>query len=378
MNQFAHASVRPPILSQATSKLSKLIMTCYRWVGFSVLIAVLLGLVSYIGLNVLYLFNRGWLAPAIVSPTDARVLDLSSRAAQERWLREKLEGERAELEARAKRAHRVIGVEKNYQAALRDSVAADAQNRQAGLSQLYALNQQYRRAKQEIEAPSEAFAAVSKERSEQQLSAQLIDQDTMTARSRELAQIAQSKLSLRERQVELGARVSTMSQELAALQSLSANFGLGPGQKPLTYSALGVVHEYSQSVLTMNSAEDDVTSSERGIAALDRAAEHYDNLLKTLENAPLVRAASEKLTLAFVPYENLHNVSPGATLYGCKYQVIWCARAGKVRAVLEGEVVAKHALYGTDLRGQFVEIDVEDGQAMKLPVLHANRPPLFF
>ncbi len=365
-------------MNQAASKISKLIMTCYRWVGFSVLIAVLLGLVSYIGLNVLYLFHRGWLAPAIVSPTDSRVLDLSSRAAQERWMRQKLEGDRADLDAKAKRAHRVIDVEKNYQTAIRNAVAADAQNHRLGLSQLNALREQYKRAKQDIEAPTEAFAAVSKERSEQQLSAQLIDQDTMAARSRELAQMAQSNLSLRERQVELGARASTMSQELAALRSLSADFGLARTSQPLTYGALSVVHEYDQSVLAMNSAEDDLAASERGLTALNTAAEHYDTLLKTLENAPLVRAATEKLTLAFVPYENLPNAQPGAALYGCRFQVLWCQRAGKVRALLDGEVVAKHALYGTELRGQFVEIDVEDSQAMKLPVLHANRPPLLF
>ena len=376
MQPFAHASVRPPSLNQASSSISKLIMTCYRWVGFSVLIAVLLGLVSYIGLNVIYLFHHNWVAPAIVSPTDARVLDLSSRAAQEGWMRQKVEVDRAELEAKVSRARRVIEVEKNYQSAIESSVGADAQNRQASLGQLQALTKQYQKAKQEIEAPTEAFAALSKERSAQQLSAQLIDQDTMAARSRELAQMAQSQLNLKEHQVDLGSRVTTLARELASLRGLSKNFGLAPGGKPLSYEALNVVHEYNQSVLTMKSAEDDLAAAERGFAALNTAAGHYDTLLKTLENAPLVRAASEKLTLAFVPYENMANAGPGAVVYGCQFQVVWCHRAGTVRAVLDGEIVAKHALFGTELRGQFLELEVEDPQAMKLPVLHVNRPPL--
>ena len=375
---FAHASVRPPNLNQASSSISKFIMSCYRWVGFAVLLAVLAGLVSYIGLNIIYLFHKGWIAPVIVSPTDARVLDLTSRAAQETWQREKLEVERADLDVRVKRAQRVIEVEKKYQAAIQSSVGADAQNRLSTLNQLQALTDQYRKAKQEIEAPTAAFAALSKERSEQQFTANLIDQDTLTARNRELAQMAQSRLSLRERQIELGTRVTAMSRELAALRGLSGNFELAPGGKPLSYEALSVVHEYNQSVLTTKAAEDDLAAGERGFAALSRAAEHYDALIKTLETAPVVRAATQKLTLAFIPYENLPSAAVGAAIYGCKFQVVWCRRAATVRAILDGEVVAKHALYGWDMRGQFLELEVEDSQAMKLPVLHVNRPPLLF
>ena len=375
---FAHASVRPPNLNKASSSISKFIMSCYRWIGFAVLLAVLTGLISYIGLNVIYLFHKGWLAPAIISPTDARVLDLTSRAAQEKWQREKLEVDRADLDLRVKRARRLIEVEKNYQAAIQNSVGADTQNRLGALYQLQALTEQYKKAKQEIEEPTAAFAALSKERSEQQFSANLIDQDTLTARNRDLAQIAQSRLSLRQQQVELGTRVTAMSRELAALRGLSGNLELTANGKALSYEALSVVHEYNQSVLASKGAEDELVAAERSFTALGQAAEHYDALIKTLETAPVVRAATQKLTLAFVPYENLPSVSPGAVVYGCKLQVVWCKRAATVRAILDGEVVAKHALYAWDLRGQFIELEVEDSQAMKLPVLHVNRPPLLF
>jgi len=378
MTQFTHASVRPPAMKQAASTISKLIMTGYRWVGFAILISVLGGLVSYIGLNAVYLFHKGWMGPVIISPTDARVLDLTSRAAQEGWQRQKLEVERANLEAQVRRSRRVIEAEEGYQATIRKSVSAEAQSRLATLGQLQALRAQYRDAKAQIEDPTSAFAALSKERSEQQFSAKLIDQDTLTARSRQLAEIAQSQLNLRERQVELGSRVSTLARELAGLRDLSASPELKPGAQPLNYEALAVVHAFDQSVLAARNAEDEVAAAERGFAALTAAAAHYDKLIKTLETAPLVRAATQKLTLAFVPYENLGNAAPGTVIFGCRLQVVWCARAGTVRTVLEGEVVAKHPLYGWDLRGQFIELEVEDPQAMKLPVLHARRPPLLF
>ena len=272
----------------------------------------------------------------------------------------------------------MLAVEQNYQTALRKAVGAEAKSLGAALAQLQDLRGQYRTAKDDIENPSAAFAALSKERSEQQFSANLIDQDTLTARSRQLAEVAQSRLTLRERQVELGTKVSTLARDLAGLRDLATSQDLRPGSAPLSYEALRVVHDYQQSVLTGKNAEDELVAAERGFKALSSAAAHYDNLIKTLETAPLVRAAKQKLTLAFVPYDNLGNVTKGTVVYGCRLQVVWCRRAATVRALVEGEVVAKHPLYGWELRGQFVELDAEDSQAMQLPVLHAHRPPLAF
>ena len=281
------------------------------------------------------------------------------------------------MQLKVNAAQRLLDVERAYQQGLKLSVGADAAARGNELGQLAALTEHYRKAKQEIADPTEAFSNLSKERSEQQLNAKLIDLDTMTARRREQAEMAQLQLGLREKQVDLGTRVSSLSRELSAFRELSTSFEFTPTTgKALSYDALGVAHQYHQSVLAAEGAEDVIDSAKRGFADLDKTAEHYDKLLKTLETAPLVRAASQKLTLAFIPYENLPTAVPGSIVFGCQFQVLWCHRAGRVRAILDGEVIGKHPLYGWDSRGQFLEIEVEDPQAMKLPVLHLNRAPL--
>jgi hypothetical protein len=375
---FAHTSVRPPTLNQAASTISKTIMAAYRWLGFAVLAFVLIGVASYIALHLLYLVHKAWVMPVIISPTDARVLDLTARTAQQSWLRQQVDSARAELQVKVNRAQRRLDVEKAYQQGLEKAIGADALARAQEIRVLGQLSEQYRKAKQEIGAPTQAFSELSRERSEQQLSAKLIDEDTMTARRQALADMAQTQLSLREKQLELSAKMSNLSRSLTAFQELSGSFSFVPNDKALSYEALKVAHEYHESVLAARSAEDEVTASKEAFMAFDKTTAHYDQLLKTLESAPLVRAATQKLTLAFIPYENLKGVQTGTVVYACDFQVLWCRRAGQVRSVLEGEVFSKHVLFGWDARGQYVEIDVEDQQAMKLPVLHLNRPPLLF
>ena len=49
--------------------------------GFAILTAILAGLASYLVLNLFYLFSTTWLQPAIVSPTDEKILHLSAQIA---------------------------------------------------------------------------------------------------------------------------------------------------------------------------------------------------------------------------------------------------------------------------------------------------------
>jgi hypothetical protein len=374
--QFTHTSVRPPP-SPAASTISKLIMVAYRWLGFAVLAFVLVGVVSYIALHLFYLVHKGWALPVIISPTDARVLDLTARAAQQAWAKQQVEAGRAELEAKVNRAKRVAELERAHQRGLQKAIGVDALTRAYEVEVLRQLKEQYATAKEEIAAPTEAFSQLTRERSEQQLSARLIDADTMAARRQGLAQMAETQLSLRQKELELAAKMAGASRSFSSLQELARSLDV-PADRALSYEALKIAHEYRASVLAARSAEEEVERAMAAFAAFDQTTAYYDRLIKTLESAPLVRAAASTLTLAFIPYENSRGLQEGSLVYGCALQVLWCRRVGRVRSVFDGEVLSKHVLFAWDARGQYMEIDVEDEEAMKLPVLHVNRPPLLF
>src|SRR2546421_6390274 len=86
----------------------KLLVGAYKLAGLAILTAILLGLISYLGLNVFYLFHHAWVRPTVVSPTDSRVLELSSQLAQQASLRDKLRAERASLQANLDDSQRVL------------------------------------------------------------------------------------------------------------------------------------------------------------------------------------------------------------------------------------------------------------------------------
>lgn len=382
---FGYTSIRPasngpsvPPRSAFSSSLNKAVVAAYRWLGFVVLGAILTGLVSYIVLNVVYFLDTGWIAPAIISPTDPRVLDLTSRLAHETFLKQQVEGTRADLESRVSKAKRVVAMEQGFQTDFRRAIEQDAAARRSTLGRLAALNEHYQNTKQDVERSSEAYVNISRERSQELYSAKLIDQDALVARSHELAELAHSNLSLREGEIDLQTKLSDLSREASALDVLAKNRGSASSKQALSYDALRIGHEFQQSVVAGRGALDDQAAAEQALVALDKAVVHYDKLVETLEKAALLRAASHRFNVAFVPYSNLYNVARGAPVYGCRLQVLICKRIGEVKELLEGEVTLKHPLWGTELRGQLVELQVDRPEAMQLPVLHVGRAPLFF
>lgn len=368
-------SIKPA--APAPPAFSRLIVSAYRLLGFLVLVCILVGLVSYIGLNVIYFFHRAWLTPAVVSPSDPRVLDLSSRMAHESWMRQQVEASRIELSARVARAQRVETAEKQYQESFQAALSQDANARRTVAWQLRRLHQQYADVKQEIADTNEAFSKLTRDRSEQELRAKLIDEDAMLARTQKLTELTRSNLSLDDRHVEVTQQLLGTGREASVLERLAKQPRLGADVRGLSYEGVNVAKQFQDSLLAADTAHADGAAAEQALHALGKAVEQYDQVIKTLEQATLLRAVSHKLNLAFIPYENAKRAEPGNGIFECRLQLLLCRRVGQIKSVLEGEVIGKHPLYGTEMRGQYVELDV-DGESMHSRVLHVGRPPLLF
>ena len=102
-----------------------------------------------------------------------------------------------------------------------------------------------------------------------------------------------------------------------------------------------------------------------------------DAVVGRLVQSPYLKAIENKVTLAFVPNQNLKNVKLGTPLYGCTWGLVWCKKVGTVKAVLDGEVQDIHPHDESIQRGLMLEVDVSDWGASET-VLFAGGKPLWF
>ena len=102
-----------------------------------------------------------------------------------------------------------------------------------------------------------------------------------------------------------------------------------------------------------------------------------DAVVDRLAQSPYLKAIESKVTLVFVPNQNLKNVRIGGPLYGCAWGLVWCRKVGVVKVVLDGEVQDIHPHDESVQRGLMVEVDVSDWGANEA-VLFAGSRPLWF
>jgi hypothetical protein len=356
------------------SSLNKALVSAYKVVGFGLLTVILVGIVSYVFVHTFYLVHRSWVVPTVISPNDPVVLDLRARIAHEDWMRHKVLTERATLEVQLKKAKRVAELENTFQLYFKRAMKKDAAARRASLEQLARVRTEQARIEREMQGVIASLLEPARKKVKADFAAKLIDQDQMLRENLELAQMAQARLSSSQSRLDLDEKARQLALDVAAFETASRRFSAN--DEPVNYAGLALQRENEASMNEALGARDEVEALERGLDELDQSVVHYDEILNTLEESPLLRATQAKLALAFVPYDNEDRVVEGAPVYACRLGVLFCRRVGRIQAYWEGEVKQPHPVYGRELRGQLAELVLEDPSFAKYEVLHVNRAPL--
>jgi len=355
--------------------INKAIVSLYKTFGFVVLTAILLGLAAFLFTKVFFLFNRSWIAPALISRSDDRVMRLNAEILQQTTLRDKLVGERAQVEASLKDAERRIAAGHRLQASLTRVAATEARSRRTESRRLAQLTSALAETKQHAEAASRDFATVSRKTLEEQYSAGLTTQDRYVAGSLQLSQLAQANLALLEKDSELTARNERMMREPDAL--LVSTKGVSPSG-PVDANSLRLSQDFTNAVLDVEKAKDDKRALLSGLDVIDRSIGRYDELLKSLSEAPLLKARSGRLMTAFVPYPNLGSVHEESPVYACRLGMLLCRTVGRVGYSLSGEVSIHSPIDAKNERGVMVELKLDNpDSAVRDDVLFVNYAPLF-
>jgi hypothetical protein len=352
----------------ARQKATRAVVSAYRGLGFLILTIIVVILVGYIATSVFYMVSDSWIEPMVVSPTDERVLTLKSQLAEKTNLRDQVALELQHTE-------RFITSQQEFQSEFVKAVKADLAERKTTLRRLRSLASGYAGERSRIRRSNREFARQSKQQMHREYAARLIDRSQYLAGAYQLGQIANSNLSLAERQAEFETRAAEIDGEARALEAiLSQKQATGHSDEAsLSYEILKVKQEYDQSRLdTMKAIE--------SRAALKESLARYDAIIQSIKRSPYLRAADHTADVAFVPYGNLKDVKVGEPVYACGLEMIFCREVGSVKELLPGEVTFKHPFREKDLRGQMVELDLDndDADAVAKSVLFVGGKPMLF
>jgi hypothetical protein len=370
----SRASPFRPNVAHVNASLNKLLVSAYKLIGFGLLSIILLGIVSYVGVHGFYLVHRSWVVPTVISPNDPIVMDLRARIAHEDWMRHKVLTERAALEVQLRKAQRVAELEKTFQHYFRRAMKKDAAVRRASLEQLAKVRAEQAQLEREMQGAIDALLLPAKKKLKADYAARLIDEEQMLRENYQLAQMAQARLLAGQSRVDLSERARQLELGVAAFESAARRFA--QTDEPVNYEGLTLQREHESSLNQALGAQDEVEALERGIDELEQSVVHYDEILNTLEESPMLRATQAQLALAFVPYDNEDRVGEGAPVYACSLGVLFCRKVGRIQNYWDGEVKQQHPVYGRELRGQLAELVLEDPSFAKYDVLHVNRAPL--
>lgn len=102
------------------------IIRIYKVAGIVALGAILIGLLSFLIINVFYFFNHTWVRPVVITPTHQKVIDASTTLADARLRASQFETERLEVNAELAQIDRVVATVDAYLVELGPLAVADA------------------------------------------------------------------------------------------------------------------------------------------------------------------------------------------------------------------------------------------------------------
>lgn len=343
----------------------KLIVSAYRMLGFVILSIIVVVLVGYIITTAFFYFSNTWIAPAAIAPTDEKVVALQSQLVEMQTARDRIADE-------LNQAERSINAQQQFQLEFGKAIKSDLESRRATLGKIRALANAASSTRASIKSQNSAFASTSRKKMQQEYAAGLIDRNTMAQGNFQLAQITSSNLTLAERQAEFETRAAELESQTRSLDALVAA-NTGDEQTALSYEVLRIKQEYEASRLDLAKA---VETRDTLKAALER----QDKIVASLKQSAYLRAVNDGVHIAYVPYGNLTEAQKGEKLYACKVGMVLCYKVGEVVDVLPGEVQFKHPHRDKIMRGQLVELkmDEEDADAAAEDVLFVGGKPLVF
>ena len=336
---------RPKVTAQDAQRW---VISAYRLLGFSILTIIVVVLVGYITTTAFFYVSDSWVVPMAVTPNDEKVVSLQAQLSTQQDQRDRIADE-------LNQAERAIVAQQTFQAEFEKAIRGDLAARRATLEKWRNLASTAAGTRAAIQSQNAAYAGAARKRMKAEYAAGLIDRDGMLSGKFQLAQISSSNLSLAERQAEYETRAAELEATARSLDAILTNSD-DDGEVGLSYEVLQIKQQYETSRLELAKAVEQRDSLKTSLA-------RQDKIVQALERSAYLRAIDDQATVAFVPYGNLADVKKGEPLYKCKLTMVICFRVGEVLDVIPGEVQFRHPHRDKNLRGQLVEMKLDDDDA---------------
>lgn len=339
--------------------LGKFILTAYRWVGVSILYAVLFGVLAYIIILGFFCFNSTWAAPIIISPSNTQILTLTTTlvTSQESIDTFQLDIERQNTTILETKNQLGQLEELDRQLNLAISGQRKANNKNA--SALASLESN-KRTDNEIGAYAVKVADETAIAIDKELRAGLITKSEASIAELNIAQANTALTDSRVSEIVLSDTVrQKRTQDVIVMQSLT--------QKAEVDSQI------AQFKINLATGQAQINSD---IIQINRL-KHAQNTAKVTPYY-LASVASKGRSFAFVDYSNEAAVKLGAPVYDCYLQIVGCHQVGTVGQVFSDEEHAQHPMFKTDLRGSMILLNLTDEKAGKSKFIFVGGKPLGF
>ncbi len=339
-----------------------------RLFALTLLIATLVGLV-WAGAQVYLVLTDAWIAPLHLSPQSEVVAQL--RLQHQRSLAEqaRLDAEVTRLDGELEAIDTAVARLSELRGSSQATLAWQAEHSRVEAGGLDSATGLLRRQIVQLgKLHTRQVTLVARARAD--LDAGVIDRAAFDREEQIRDQLELERIEL-ERQLAEATVLRTHNR--AALRALRAGTGQGgaPAVGQMPEVAAGEEHAARVELEIQK-----LLAEQRGHRALRAAAvasvATQRALLAELEGRPLYRAMTNATDIAFVPYDQLAGVQPGARIMDCTWAVFRCHEVGRITEILPGEVVTQDP-WGEMARGQFAILALADTDAIRERVLRVRR-----
>lgn len=337
--------------------LMKVVLFLYRVLAIVGLYGVLIGVCGYAFLLGFYGISTSWVAPVTLSPYDERSLQVVQKLVTSRQTLETLTLDIQKLEASTAEMKRHRDALVILRPQVEAAIARETWHNRTNSRELALLHN----AKLSDNADSQngIRQATDLESSlDKELAAGLITRSDATLQRVQLNEARRAVTDSRISEVLL--RDSVLQKSTTSTQLLDA---------------LGKRAELTSQIAQLDIS---IQASEQQLQTEREQVRRLEDAIALASHTPyyLAVSGSVPVNLAFVPYENLNNVSVGAPVYNCYLNIVLCRHVGRVKQLFDTEERVQNPIFRTDMRGVMIQLELDDPSAAMSKTLFLNRRPL--